>query len=233
MSLQILNNKCSFVSFCFGIKLCVWKVLVISIALQIVAWVSFTSLLRLVEFTFVLDSIPHVPNVLVFEDFLNLAMLLNYAELVLVVTPWRYDSPCLVSFQQPIYQLPRQCSRELRAWLTKNFKLTLEPPGGADGYTDEDRLPALMTKFLHGQACTLWRSIRNRDKLGVVGAISSRHGKENEITPGQVLAAIQSDLSDFPGFSLQPRDLVKPPSTYCWPAAPGASRFALKLKTLR
>lgn len=177
----------------------------------------------------IIDSIPHVPNVLVFEDFLNLAMLLNYAELVLVLTPCRYDTPCLVSFQQPVYQLPRQRARELRSWLTKNFKLTLEPPS-PDGHSDDDRLEALMIKSLCGQACTLWHSIKSRHRLGVVRANFSQGGHETEISPGQVLAAINSDLSSFSGFSLQYRDLVKPPSTYCWPGAPGGSRFALKPK---
>lgn len=180
-------------------------------------------------FTIALDTIPHVPNILLFEDFLNLAMLLNYAELVLVVTPYLYNSPCLLSFQIPMYRLPRQRSRELRSWLVKNFKLTLEPPG-SDGFTDDNRLEALMTKSLCRQASTLWNSIRNRHELGVHGAHCSRNAKDKEISAAQVLAAIQSDLSGFPGFSLEYQSIVEPPPTYCWPAAPEGSSYALKIK---
>lgn len=157
-------------------------------------------------------------------------MLLNYAELVLVVTPWRYDSPSLVSFEQVMYQLPRKRSRELRSWLVKNFKLTLDPPH-SDGYTDEDRLEGLMLQSLSGQAHTLWHSIKDRRNLGVVGAKSSKGGQEKEITAAQVLAAIREDLSDFPGFSMGNDVLMKPaPTSYCWPAAPISSCYVLEMK---
>ncbi|KIK50396.1 hypothetical protein GYMLUDRAFT_182857 [Collybiopsis luxurians FD-317 M1] len=56
------------------------------------------------------DTLPHIPNVLLFEDFENLVMLLNYAELVSVVTPARYDSLELNTFDAKPYQLPRKCA---------------------------------------------------------------------------------------------------------------------------
>lgn len=90
-------------------------------------------------------------------------------QLVLVATPWHYDTPSLVSFEQVMYKLPCQWSQELHSWLVSKFKLTLDPPC-FDGYTDDDRLEALMLKCLSGQAHTLWHSIKNRDTLGVVGA---------------------------------------------------------------
>ena len=70
---------------------------------------------------FIPDSIAHIPNVLIFDDFVNLVMLLNYAELVLVMTPARYSSPSSVNFQQTVYQLPHQRSREMHCWLLENF----------------------------------------------------------------------------------------------------------------
>lgn len=172
----------------------------------------------------------HVPNVCVFDDFLNCVMLLNYAELVLVVTPWRYDSPSLVSFEQVMYDLPRKRSRELRSWLVKHFKLMLDPPR-FDGYTDDNRLEGLMLKSLSGQAHTLWHSIKNRHKLGVMGAKSSRGGQEREINAAQVLAAIRKDLSDFPGFAMDNEELMRPPPTsYCWPAPPMSSCYIMQMK---
>lgn len=157
-------------------------------------------------------------------------MLLNYGELVLVVTPWRYDSPCLVSFEQALYQLPRQRSRELRSWMVKHFKLMLDPPR-FDGYTNDDRLETLMLKSLTGQAHTLWSSIKNRNNLGVVGPKSSRGGQDKEITAAQVLSAIREDLSGFPGFSLDDDELKKPaPLSYSWPAPPKSSRYVLQIK---
>ena len=122
---------------------------------------------------FIPDSIAHIPNVLIFDDFVNLVMLLNYAELVLVVTPARYSSPSSVNFQQTVYQLPRQRSREMRCWLLENFRLMLDPPV-EDGYNDDERLDALLLKSLLGQAHTLWASVKCRQELGVVGAKSSK-----------------------------------------------------------
>lgn len=156
-------------------------------------------------------------------------MLANYAELVLVLTPWRYDTPCMVSFDQPLYGLPRERSRELRSWLVKNFELTLDPPV-FDDFTNDTRMAALMAKSLSSQACTLFHSIRHRRKLGVCGANATHGDKEKEITPGQVLKALNADLSEFPGFSMSYGELLNPPSSYCWPSAPHSSRYLLKKK---
>lgn len=165
-----------------------------------------------------------------FDDFLNLVMLLNYAELVLVLTPWRYDTPSSVSFEQTMYRLPRQRSREIRSWLVRNFKLTIDPPR-FDGHSDEDRLEALMLQSLSGQAHTLWHSLQRRDTLGVVGPNAIKANEESEITAAQVLAAIREDLSDFPGFSMGDDVLAMPaPTSYCWPGAPMSSRYALRMQ---
>lgn len=155
-------------------------------------------------------------------------MLLNYAELVLVLTPSRYNSPSLVSFQQVLYKLPRQRSREMRQWLVANFKLLLDPPVD-DGYKNDERLNLLMVKSLVGQAHTLWRSVKDRQDLGVVGAKSP---KDRQITHAQVLAAIRDDLADFPGFSLSKDELLQPaPTSYCWPAPPESCNYVLQMRT--
>jgi len=174
-----------------------------------------------------LETIAHVPNVLIFEDFLNLAMLLNYAELVLVLTPSRYSSPCPVSFEQTLYGLPRQRSRELRGWLLQNFELVLDPPV-QDGYNDKERLEQLLLKSLVGQAHTLWDSVKRREELGVYGVTITKGEKEREITAHQVLSAIEEDLSDFPGFTMWEDEPA--PTSYSWPASPGSSCYVLKSK---
>lgn len=155
-------------------------------------------------------------------------MLLNYAELVLVVTPARYSSPCLVSFSQTVYQLPRQRSREMRCWLLENFQLMLDPPV-QDGYNDEERLDALLLKSLRGQAHTLWASVKRRQELGVVGAKFSEGYRDKQITSSQVLSAISQDLVDFPGFSMW-TDKLLAPTSYTWPAPPDSSRYVIRRK---
>ena len=174
-----------------------------------------------------LETIAHVPNVLIFEDFLNLAMLLNYAELVLVLTPSRYGSPCPVSFEQTIYRLPRQRSREMRCWLVKNFELVLDPPVH-DGYIDQERLEELLLRSLIRQAHTLWDSIKCREELEVYGVKISNGVKEKEVIANQVLSAIKEDLSDFPGFTMWEDEPA--PMLYSWPAPPGSSHYVLKCK---
>lgn len=156
-------------------------------------------------------------------------MLLNYAELVLVVTPSRYSTPSTASFQQNVYGLPRKRGREMRRWLQRNFLLVLDPPTD-DGHGDNGRLGALLAKSLLGQAHTLWETAKRRDDLGVIGAIAD--GRDKEITPSQVLSAIEEDLSEFPGFSMWKEELLKPaPSSYSWPAPPGSSRYILKRRS--
>lgn len=158
-------------------------------------------------------------------------MLMNYAELVLVVTPSRYSSPCPVSFKEPLYQLPRQRSREMRRWLKAHFFLVLEPPVD-DGYEDETRLEGLMLESLLGQAHTLWDSIKRRHQLGVIGAKASKGGEDKNITPSQVARAITQDLSSFPGFNTWEDVLADPvPTSYSWPAPPHPSRYIVKRKT--
>lgn len=155
---------------------------------------------------------------------------MNYAELVLVLTPARYSLPEMFSFENVVFKLPRQRSREIRSWLIKNFQLTLDPPC-SDGYTDGNRLECLLLKSLSGQAHTLWHSVKSRQALGVVGEIVFQGGQEREITSGQVLSAIRTDLEGFPGFSMSPQDLLKPaPASYSFPAAPKSSRYALRRK---
>lgn len=155
-------------------------------------------------------------------------MLLNYTELVLVVTPARYNTPSPVSFQQMEYQLPRQRGREMRRWLQRHFLLVLDPPVD-DGNKDNDRLEALMLKSLLGQAHTLCESLKRRIELGVIGAKASKGGLEKEVTPSRVLRAIGQDLSDFPGFDMWDDELLLPaPNTYAWPAPPNSSSYVLK-----
>lgn len=158
-------------------------------------------------------------------------MLLNYTELVLVLTPCRYHSPPLVNFQQVVYQLPRQCSREIRQWLVENFQLRLHPPIG-DGYEDNERLNALMLKSLVGQAHTLWQSVKHRQDLGVVGANFSKGGQDREITHAQVLSAIREDLAEFPGFYMGDDVMLQSaPTSYSWPAPPKSSCYILHRTT--
>lgn len=176
------------------------------------------------------ESLPHIPNIRNFEDFLNLVMLMNYAELVLVLTPARYCRPDMFSFSNVIFNLPRQRSREIRSWVVKNFQLILDPPC-SDGYTDVNRLECLLLKSLTGQAHTLWHSVKSRRTLGVVGEIVLKDGQEKQITAGPVLSAIRTDLAEFPGFSMGPQDLLKPaPTSYGFPAAPKSSSYALRMK---
>lgn len=159
-------------------------------------------------------------------------MLLNYTELVLVLTPGRYSNPSLFNFEDVVYKLPRQRSRELRSWLQKNFQLVLDPPV-SDGYTDEDRLTGLLLQSLSGQAHTLWASVKQRPVLGVLGEFVSKSGQEKQIAPIQVLTAIREDLSDFPGFSMGTDVVVKQaPQSYRFPQAPKNSRYVVKLTSL-
>lgn len=158
-------------------------------------------------------------------------MLMNYGELVLVLTPSRYSSPCPVSFQQSLYQLPRLRSRDMRAWVTKHFELVLDPPFD-DGQEDHARLEAMMVKFLLGQAHTLWESVKRRQQIGVVGAMSSKRGEEKEIKASQVLSAIGEDLSDFLGLGVWDEELLNPaPALYSWPLPPKGSQYRLRLKS--
>jgi hypothetical protein len=177
------------------------------------------------------DSIAHIPNINIFEDFENLIMLLNYSELVLVVTPARYNSPCLLSFQQPLYALPRKRGREIRRWLLDYFELHLEPPA-SDGCDDTTRLESLMLQSLVKQAHTLWESVRHRDELGVLGPTCLQKSEEREIGADQVLQAIRSDLSSFSGFRVAWEQEIKQsaPTSYAWPACPSSSRYVLVRK---
>lgn len=197
-------------------------------------WITVRSLMlfsRIFVFIIVSDFIPHLPNLLIFEDFVNFAMLMNYAELVLVVTPSRYSSPCPVSFQDPVYELPRQRSREMRRWAQAHFALVLDPPID-DGYEDETRLEELMLRSLLGQAHTLWDLIKKRHKLGVIGAKASKGGEDKNITPSQVARAIGQDLTEFPGFTTWADEVANPvPTSYSWPAPPESSRYVMKRKS--
>jgi hypothetical protein len=183
------------------------------------------------------ETIPDLPNVLRFDDFQNLAMLLNYSELALITTPSRYNSPCLLNFEQPLYRLPRQCGREIRGWLLENFQLFLDPPV-RDGFDDEGRLKALLRKTLLGQAHKLWDDLKRRDELDAFGPVCVIAAKETgdeatqEITANQVLAAILEDLSGTPDFdfsahwSEQTRNSAPP--SYAWPTPPAGSKYVLK-----
>jgi len=159
-------------------------------------------------------------------------MLLNYSELVLVLTPARYNSPCSVSFQQPLYALPRQRGRAIRQWLLDHFELRVEPPV-TDGYSDSDRLASLMLMSLAGQAHTLWDSVKRRNDLGVLGPTYSRKGREGQIPADRVLQAIQGDLSSLHGFNAIWEDELQrsPPTLYSWPACPVASHYVLVRKS--
>ena len=158
-------------------------------------------------------------------------MLLNYAELVLVLTPARYNLPCPVNFQQPLYGLPRKRARAIRRWLVDHFELRLEPPV-ADGCDDSNRLGVLMLKSLVGQAHTLWDSVERRDEVGVLGPTYSHKGTEKEITSQRVLHAIITDLSSFSGFVAAWEDQLNRSvsKTYSWPPCPGSSRYVLTRK---
>lgn len=113
-------------------------------------------------------------------------MLLNYAELVLVVTPSRYNTPCSVSFQQSVYGLPRRRSRQMRRWLVEHFVLVLDPDFD-DGYQDDERLERLLLKSVLGQAHTLWAALDRQQDLGVIGATWSKNGsRKREISSAQV-----------------------------------------------
>lgn len=151
-------------------------------------------------------------------------MLLNYTELVLVLTLARYSNPSLLNFENVIYKLPRKHSRELRLWLAKNFQLCLDPPV-RDGYTDDNRLTGLLLQSLSGQAHTLWESVKRRPVLGVLGKFVSKDGQDKQIAPVQVLSAIRADLLGFPGFSMGADVVVK--------QAPLSYRFPLPLKKSR
>lgn len=157
-------------------------------------------------------------------------MLLNYAELALVLTPLRYCAPTSFTFDSVVFKSPRQRSRKIRSWLVENFQLTLDPPV-CDGYTDENRLSALLLKSLSGQIHLLWHSVKHRPALGVMGEMVIQGDQERQITSVQVLSAINKDLADFPGFSMDPEDFLKPPPlSYCFPAAPKSSRYAVRMK---
>ncbi|KAF5343519.1 hypothetical protein D9757_014940 [Collybiopsis confluens] len=177
------------------------------------------------------DLIPHIPNVLEFGDFENLVMLLNYSELVLVLTPARYAPHSLLSFSQNLYGSPKQRGRAIRRWLVKNFELVLDPPF-PDGLDNTNRLNRPMLQSLVGQAHTLWDSVARQEELGVMGSTFKQGRVEEEISPDRVLEAICQDLASFPGFATSWQEqLAKPvPNSYCWPAAPAGSRYAMRAK---
>ncbi|KAF5361225.1 hypothetical protein D9757_013232 [Collybiopsis confluens] len=177
------------------------------------------------------DLIPHIPNVLEFGDFENLVMLLNYSELVLVLTPARYAPHSLLSFSQNLYGSPKQRGRAIRRWLVKNFELVLDPPF-PDGLDNTNRLNRLMLQSLVGQAHTLWDSVARQEELGVMGSTFKQGRMEEEISPDRVLEAICQDLASFPGFATSWQEqLAKPvPNSYCWPAAPAGSRYVMRAK---
>jgi hypothetical protein len=171
----------------------------------------------------------HIPNILNFEDFENLIAVLNYAEFSLVVNPARYSSPSPVSFQQPLYKLPRERARQMRRWLEANLILELDPP--VDG--ENTSLRDLMLKSLVGQAHTLLDSVQRSDELGVLGAAYQKGTEEKFITGNQVLQAIRHDLFSFPGFrKFWEEELSHPaPELYSWPDPPKPSRYIMKLKS--
>ena|SRR5579875_2349281 len=180
------------------------------------------------DLKFFLDTLSHIPNILNFEDFENLIALLNYAEFSLVVNPKRYSSPSPVSFQQPLYQLPRERGRAIRSWLEANFVLELDP--SVEG--EKADLRRLMLKSLVGQAHTLLDSVQRSDELGVLGAAYEKGSEEKTITGKQVLQAIRQDLFSFPGFrrSWEEQLQQQAPKLYSWPDPPKPSRYILKLK---
>lgn len=159
-------------------------------------------------------------------------MLLNYVELVRVVTPRRYEKAYINTPEGVVYQIPRKCGRALRRWLVRNFQLALDPPVD-DGYTDKTRLGSLMTRSLMGQCHTLLDSIKRSKQIGVFRATVERDGAEKEITTAQVQSVLLSDLSSFPRFKeawkaeLQ-RDA---PSTYRFPRPPGSSAYIVQFKS--
>ena len=183
------------------------------------------------------ESFPHIPNILNLDDFEHLVMLLNYAELVLVVTPSRYDPASSISFRDNLYRKPRECSRALRRWILKHFELTLDGSRN-DEYTNSDRLESLMLKSLVQQAHLLWHSVQNRDALGVLGStyLVQNDGSEwvdQEISAEEVAEAITNDLSSFPGFTSAWKTAIhnsSPPASYRWPQAPKDMKYIVRFK---
>ena len=183
-----------------------------------------------------------------FDDLENLLMLLNYSELVLVITPQRYGNSPSHTFDHSLYRLPRQRGRAIRRWLVNHFQLTLSPPA-VDGFSDATRLEGLMLRSLVGQARTLWDSVERRHELGVVGSMYYKErskGEEDEegegedenedgeheveISADEVLEAIRCDLSSFPGFmEAWDKELGNPvPVSYRWPIPPKGSHYVMK-----
>lgn len=146
----------------------------------------------------VTPTLAHLPNVLIFDDFINLCALLNFAELVLVLTPSRYNIPCLVSFQQTVYGLPRKRSREIRRWLQANFILVLDPPDD-DGYEDDTRLAEMSLDWFLQHAHLLLDSVRRREERGVFGAKCFDGHQQQEISADQVYNALCQDIATFIG----------------------------------
>lgn len=166
----------------------------------------------------------HIPNVLRFDDFETLVVLLNYSELVLAVTPSRYSLP---GFDKR-FKLPRDRGREIRVWLSKHFVLTLEPP--LDDADDDARLDVFLLTSLIQQAHQLTDDFRRAQELSVIGP--EVDDGEDEITAQSVMEVITEDLSSFPSFKScwKAQLACIPPSSYRLPAPPSGTSYVVKRK---
>ncbi|KIK53533.1 hypothetical protein GYMLUDRAFT_250345 [Collybiopsis luxurians FD-317 M1] len=167
----------------------------------------------------------HVPNVFVFEDFENFVMLLNFSELVSVVTPSRYNEAD--GFDNTAFKIARQHGRELRKWLNEHFILSLVPPS-KNRQQDTDVLGTLLVNSLAQQVHKLLHNIQRWDSLGVSSSTYvDEKDVEREITAVQVQRAILNDLSDVPSFKelWSTENRKEPPSSYCLPLPPAGTRY--------
>jgi hypothetical protein len=155
-------------------------------------------------------------------------MLLNYSELVSVLTPARYASTSRTAFAE--VEIPRRRGREVRDWLTLNFELTLDPPGDKE-YGDVVDLKGLLLNSLLEQAHKLCDDMKRRNALGVSGSSYWKDGVQEEITSQQVVDAVVADLAFIPSFqTLWTAEIAKePPSSYSL-TPPNGHRYLLRQK---
>ncbi|KAF9059885.1 hypothetical protein BDP27DRAFT_1371013 [Rhodocollybia butyracea] len=146
------------------------------------------------------ESLGHLPNLLRWDDAINVLTLLNFVDLAWVLTPIRYVGHS--KEKMPLtYAFAKEAARNLRSWIYSNFSLALR--NNDEGVDEDDRVCSLShmsEQYLIQNARLLVRHVSHSYENGYLSEnISTTPGQEKRVTSRMVEQAIEADLCQVDG----------------------------------